>query len=467
MVSGTGFSVSSAVGLVFDGVTITSCTSGSLTTSATGAFGCTLHVPSATTGGTVLATDVGGQTATETFSVTIPAITVSGPDQGPVGAVVTVSGAGFSVSSAVGLVFDGVTITSCTSGSLTASATGTFACSFGVPTGTAGTAVIATDVGGETAADTFTVTTPAILVSPSQGPAGATFTVTGSGFSVLSGAAVSFAGVLQTPTGGSHCAYTGTAITTDTTGGFVCTFSVPSEAAGAYSVVGNDSAAGSSTAAQTFTVTVPAITVTPAQASVGATVTVSGTGFSATSPVALVFDGVTVTNCTGGSLMTGATGSFSCSFAVPSGTSGTLVTAKDASGQTATGTLTVTASSSSSSSWWIWVVIALAVIIAAILVSLVVRRRRQPAESAVSPAGAVGPGPTASRSEVPPAAVPAYLETPEDTDQPPLAATSTLADRWPDEITEPGATESGADSDSAIAEVDQISTEIGKKPVKH
>ncbi|MGA8091979.1 MAG: hypothetical protein WB984_05740 [Thermoplasmata archaeon] len=244
-VSGTGFSVSSSVGLLFDGVTISSCTSGSLTTSATGTFSCTFAVPSGTSGTTVTATDVGGQTATKAFSVTTPKITVT-PSRGPVGATVTVSGTGFSVSSTVGLLFDGVTISSCTSGSLTTSGTGAFSCTFRVPSGTSGTSVVATDVGGQTATGKFTVTTPAISVNPKQGP-------------------------------------------------------------------------------------------------VGATVTVSGTGFSVSSVVGLLFDGVTITSCSvGGGLTTSASGTFSCTFTVPSGTSGTTVTATDVAGQYATGKYTVT-----------------------------------------------------------------------------------------------------------------------------
>ncbi|MGP8131881.1 MAG: beta strand repeat-containing protein [Thermoplasmata archaeon] len=451
-VSGTGFSVLSTAGLLFDGVSIATCTGGSLTTSATGAFSCTFQVPSETAGATVTAGDVGGQTATATFALTTPAITVSSPTQGPVGATAAVSGTGFSASSAVGLVFDGVTIASCTGGSLTAGSTGVFSCTLKVPTGTTGTTVTATDVGGQTATGSYTVTSPLILVSPAQGPVGATFTVTGSGFSVSSGATVSFDGTLQTPTGGSHCAYSGWTITTDTTGGFVCTFTVPSEPAGAYTVVGNDTAASASTSAQPFTVTVPTIAVSPAQAPVGATVTVSGMGFSASSPVGLVFDGVMITNCTAGSLTTGATGSFSCTFAVPSGTSGTTVTAKDVGGQTASANLTVTSSSSSSSSWWIYVVIALAVIVVVILVSLLFRRRRPSTDAAVPPAATAR---TASEDGAPATAVPAYLEMPEDTGEapPPVSPTDT----------EPDMPASGTDPASAIAEIDQISTEIVKK----
>jgi hypothetical protein len=41
-----------------------------LTTSGTGSFSCTLKVPSGTSGTTVTATDVGGQTASTKFTVT-------------------------------------------------------------------------------------------------------------------------------------------------------------------------------------------------------------------------------------------------------------------------------------------------------------------------------------------------------------------------------------------------------------
>ena len=275
-----------------------------------------------------------------TFS--IPTISVS-PSQGPIGATVTISGTGFNTSTPLAsLVFDALPISSCAVGSLTTGGTGAFSCTIAVPSGTSGTSVVAVNSGGQTATGTFTVTVPAITVSPSQGPVGATYTVAGSGFSVSSGATVSFGGVDQTPTGGLDCSYVGTAITTDGTGAFSCTFAVPSEVAGPYSVVGEDTATSTLTTAPTFTVTTPSITVSPSQGPVGATVTVAGTGFSVSSTVGLVLDGVTIPSCTSGSLGTDSSGDFSCTFAVPSGTSGTTVTATDVGGQTATGTFTVT-----------------------------------------------------------------------------------------------------------------------------
>ena len=171
---------------------------------------------------------------------------------------------------------------------------------------------------------------------------GVTYTVIGSGFSVLSEATVSFDSVLETPTGGSDCIYTGTGILTNSSGNFICTFPVPNISAGSYSVLGEDTATSTPTTAEMFTVTTAAIAVTPGQGPMGAAVTVSGTGFSVTSAVGLVFDGVTMASCTSGSLTAGGAGAFSCTFTVPSGTSGTTVTATDVSGQAATGTFTVT-----------------------------------------------------------------------------------------------------------------------------
>ena len=192
-----------------------------------------------------LAVNGGPTGVTITLTATALAITVS-PTQGPVGSTVTVSGTGFAASMKVkSLVFDSKTITSCTRGSLTASAAGTFSCTFKVPSGVSGTTVKATNVGGKTATAKFTVTTPRITVNPTSGKVGSTVTVSGTGFSML------------------------------------------------------------------------------------------------TKLKSLVFDSKTITSCTSGSLTTSATGSFSCTFKVPSGTSGTTVKATDVGGQAATARFTV------------------------------------------------------------------------------------------------------------------------------
>ncbi|MGA8512963.1 MAG: thermopsin family protease [Thermoplasmata archaeon] len=330
-VAGTGFTASSTLkSLVFDGVTISWCTSGSLTVSATGTFSCTFLVPHGTSGSIVTATDVSGLKVSGAFTVTTPKLTVN-PMLGPIGATVTVSGTGFSVSSLVHLSFDRVTISSCTTGSFTTSAAGSFSCTFRVPTGTSGTAVTATDVGGSTAGGFFLVTVPVIAIFPGQGPVGATVTVAGIGFSVLSPVSLVFDGVKITScTSGS--------LVTNSLTIFGCTFKVPSGTSGT-TVTATD--VGGQKALGSFKVTVPSITVSPGHGVVGSTVTVSGTGFSTMSRVSLVFDGVSITRCITGSLMTNAKGAFSCTFRVPSDTSGTTVSATDIGGQVALAKFTV------------------------------------------------------------------------------------------------------------------------------
>ncbi len=188
----------------------------------------------------------------------------------------------------------------------------------------------------------FEVAPPSLEVSPGQSPANGAYSVTGSGFTPSSGATVSFAGLDEVPAACSDGTFSGPAITTDASGDFVCTFSVPSVGPGSYAVVGTDLASGEMSEGNALEVTTLALTVNPTQGPIGLPVTVTGTGFTVLSPVALILDGVTILDCTAGSLTTDSAGDFACTFPVPAGTSGTKVTATDASGQIATERFTVT-----------------------------------------------------------------------------------------------------------------------------
>ncbi len=231
-VSGTGFTLSSTATLVFGTSSITTCTSGSLTTSATGTFGCTFAVPTgyASTSPTITATDVSsGLTATTSFTVTTPGITVS-PTSGAMGISVTVSGTGFSVSSAVTLKFGTTAEATCTTGSLTTSATGTFSCAFAVPSKNWGTSqtITATDPGGQTATTTFSVTTMSISTSACSGsctPGSSTVTVTGTGFTAGGTVKIYFK---DGATNTSVTTCTTGSLTASATGTVSCVFTVPS-----------------------------------------------------------------------------------------------------------------------------------------------------------------------------------------------------------------------------------------------
>lgn len=330
-VSGSGFSVSAGVTLSFDGSRITSCTSGSLTTSSAGTFSCSVTVPSSCGGSTVTATDETGRSASATFTVTVPVLSVS-PGSGIAGSSATVSGSGFPVSSGVTLSFDGVPIAVCTEGGLATSASGAFGCSVSVPSGTSGSAVIAS-AQGSSASASFTVTLPpAITVSPGQGPVGTSVTVSGANFPAGSTVTIDFDGVKVS----CGCGNQGTSV--GSSGTFSCTFTVPSGTSGT-EVTASDSGGGSASA--TFAVTTPAISLSSASGAAGSTVTISGTGFSTSSPLTLTFDGVSVRSCSSGSLTTSSSGTFSCTITVPSGTSGSTVTVSDGCGVSASGSFTV------------------------------------------------------------------------------------------------------------------------------
>jgi len=345
VLSGSGFTYARTVPLAFDGVYLTSaaCTAGNLTTNATGAFSCTLAVPNGTSGMAVNVTDFGGINATTTFWVTTPRFVFT-PGQGPVGATVTVRGHGFSVHIPLAsLVFDGVPITSCLSGSLVTGsiAPGGFSCTFLVPNVAPGTvSVVATDVGGAAATTTFWVTTPVIGFSVDQGPVGTLLTMQGHGFSVKTPiASLTFDGMPIT-----RCLYGSLVTGAILAGGFSCTILVPSVTPGTVPVVATD--VGGTNATSSFGVTIPRLVITPAQGPAGATVTVTGHGFSVNTPLArLVFDGVPITSCVSGSLITGtiAPGGFSCTFVVPNVLPATVpVSAMDMTGATGNTTFWVT-----------------------------------------------------------------------------------------------------------------------------
>jgi hypothetical protein len=282
-----------------------------------------------------------------------PAIELS-PGQGPVGATFQVGGSGFSGSSGATVTFDGVlqTPSACSEGTfsgttITTDATGIFVCAFAVPSEIPGSyPVVGEDsaTSTPTATEMFTVTTPTIALSPSQGPVGAVYTVGGSGFNALSGAAVSFNGHRQSPAACSEGTPSGTTITTNVMGLFVCSFRVPSEKAGTYPIMAEETPNGAPTPDLLLTVTSPKISMTPDQGPAGAALTVSGAGFSVSHTVAnLDFYWATISSCTSGSLSANVSGAFSCTFAVPIGGSERVpVTARDVGGEGASKTFKLT-----------------------------------------------------------------------------------------------------------------------------
>ena len=212
--------------------------------------------------------------------------------------------------------------------SIRASGTGTFSATFTVPASTTGgKTVTATDAATNSGSATFTVTTPSIALSPNNGPVGTSVTVSGTNFVPSSALTVTYGGVTVDTS-------------TSTASGALpsgVTFLVPESTFGSHAVVVTDGSGNSATA--TFTVSA-SITLSPVNGLVGSTATVSGQGFTASSTITVTFGGLGVTT-NPIAVQTNTFGSFSCSFTVPSSTTGAKSVQASDGTHTATAVFTV------------------------------------------------------------------------------------------------------------------------------
>ena len=267
----TGTNLTGATGVTFNGiaaatVTLTSATSISAT------------VPPGATSGPISITTPGGTvTSAATFTVTLPAPTVSAlsPASGVVGALVTVTGTNFTGATAV--TFNGVAAASFTVVSAT-SLTAT------VPAGaTTGKIGVTAPGGTATSTASFTVILPPTITSftPASGAVGVKVTITGTNLTGATG--VTFNGIAA-------------ATVTLTSATSISATVPPGATSGPISIT---TPGGTVTSAATFTVTLPAPTVSalsPASGVVGALVTVTGTNF--TGATAVTFNGVAAASFT-------------------------------------------------------------------------------------------------------------------------------------------------------------------------
>ncbi len=310
----------------------TACTA---TTSGTGAFTCTYTIPAAPTGAQIF-TGVDGNSGSASASFTVtPQLTVN-PTSGPSGTLVTFTLTGFDANECSGYGCPGQVHITWQSGALTACSAntngqGSGSCTATIPQGTSPAAYTftATDTSTHTATTTFTVSyTPVLTVSPVSGNVGTLLTFSGSSYAPSSPITVSW-------NQGTACT-----ATTDGTGAFTCTFTIPAAPVGGQSFTGVDSQSG--TASATFTV-VPEITVSPPSGLAGTTVMFVMTGYNANDGGwSVKWQGGSVTVCSGGS--TNAEGSVSCSYTIPAGTAAATYTftGADSTPHTATTRFTVT-----------------------------------------------------------------------------------------------------------------------------
>ncbi|GLH72759.1 hypothetical protein GETHLI_12610 [Geothrix limicola] len=232
----------------------------------------TTTVPSGATTGAVSVTTPGGTATGPSFTVTLPAPTVSSlnPTSGQVGSSVVITGTNLIGASAVSFNGTAATFTVNSAAQITTS----------VPAGATSGTVSVTTPGGTATGPSFTVNpaTPTLTaVNPSSGLAGDHVVLTGTNL-----------------TGATAVSFNGTAATTFTVDGATqITATVPAGATtGAVSVTTPGGVANG----PTFTLTVPAPTVTglsPTSGAVGASVTITGTNLTNASAVS--FNGTTAT----------------------------------------------------------------------------------------------------------------------------------------------------------------------------
>lgn len=188
-----------------------------------------------------------------------------------------------------------------------------------------------------------TVTTPAIMACSDQGPVGSSTNLIGTGFTSGGQVTVTFAGNPLTFTGCSSGTAAGMMITATLTGGFVCAFTVPTSNMGTQTIQATD-VSSKATPTATFTVTTPAVTLTPTQGLSGVTVTGSGSGFTADVTITFTISGGGTIG-SASSCASGTTGTFSdCTFTVSGAGASYTVTATGSDGpfDAATTSFTIT-----------------------------------------------------------------------------------------------------------------------------
>jgi uncharacterized protein DUF4038/IPT/TIG domain-containing protein/collagenase-like protein with putative collagen-binding domain len=218
-----------------------------------------------------------GASTTATVTTAVPSITSLNPNSGVVGTSVTITGTNFGATQGTSTVTFSGTVATPTSWSATSIVVP-------IPTGATTGNVVVTVGGVSSAGVAFTVLpTPSITsLSPTSGLVGVPVTITGTSFGATQGASsVKFNGITATPTSWSATSIVVPVPTGATTGSVVVT-------------VG-----GVASNSASFTVTIPAPSITslnPNSGAVGTSVTITGTNFGTTQGTSTItFNGTAVT----------------------------------------------------------------------------------------------------------------------------------------------------------------------------
>ena len=305
--NGTGFVADGTVSITFHGNAISGCNAGSNQTNNTGAFSCKFTIPALVAGSySVVANDSVNQNST-IFTILAPSTTLV-PSAGLVASTTDITGIGFSAGKTIVLTFGSDRISTCSAGTLVVNSSGGLNCSFEVPALPHGSyPVVANDSINAAPAQTFQIGPPVLDLTVTAGWVGNRTTAEGFGFAPNSHVMLTFASTTITScVSGSRL--------TDASGDFSCEFVVPASPNGAQNVDADDTI---NTADATFTVK-QNLVLSESTGDYGDSVTVTGTGYPASVPAAVTWNS-TFTLCTH---LSGANGSFSCSFTVPTAANG-------------------------------------------------------------------------------------------------------------------------------------------------
>ena len=292
-VTGVDFGASATVTLYFDNVSV-----GTVAAGPDGSLSGSLTIPASTTGShTIKAEDGIGRSATTTITVE-PEMTMT-PTTGAMLDEIAVSGSGFGAEKTITILYGTAAVTP--TAPITTNPDGSFSGSFLVPPLPAGSYTV-TVTDSTSSLTTSFVVVAGITISPTSGIVGSGVGVAGYGFGANKSITILYGTVAVTPTA---------PITTNPDGSFSGGFFVPANPAGSYTVTVTD---GTSSLTTSFVVVAEA-TISPTSGNIGDTVTVSGTGFGANSPITITYNNAAVTPTA--PIITSADGSFSGTFTIP------------------------------------------------------------------------------------------------------------------------------------------------------
>ncbi|MFH0846751.1 MAG: Ig-like domain-containing protein [Chloroflexota bacterium] len=229
-VTGTGFAASSNISLYWDDVLLSAS---SVTSGITGGFTLTSFTVPATSRGshTIKATDESANSATAPFSVA--QMMSMSPLTGFPGTVVTVSGSGFEENRTLSITYNSLPVVTNPASVMTDSG-GSFSASFAAPAGVAGTYTVQVSDGTSSSTASFTAVVEADIsqttTAQSPGTVGMKLTLTGTGFKPNATVTIKFS---------SDPVEIGRA-TTDSSGAFSITVTIPPSAGGDHTITATD-----------------------------------------------------------------------------------------------------------------------------------------------------------------------------------------------------------------------------------